>query len=319
MPLNIGSKVYRNMQEQVAYLTELVDELKQIIKDKEYSIKEIEIVDGHLIFELADGTSIDAGEVISITGVEINASSHLVITYNDGTSEDLGLIKSITSVTKNASGHVIVTYSDGSTADVGLLKGISSCSLDANKHLIINYDNGTSEDVGAVLSGEYDLTGLDVIAKTFRQTNPNYNYNITWYPSYSLSIDSSYSKVNVINRTLNIIVNVIITNNTGSAVNVGSGGVLFEGYSDYIASQIAANIIDFDGNTLGNANNYVAITFCHAFMKTDKGRSGTYEDLQCLLYNYDSGRIMFRVLTQEAITIPDGQTRYICCRLSLFV
>lgn len=57
-----------------------------------YEIQNIEIVNGHLIFTLESGETMDAGNLGGISSLSVNNNQHLIVTYQDGTTNDLGSV-----------------------------------------------------------------------------------------------------------------------------------------------------------------------------------------------------------------------------------
>lgn len=247
MPLNIGTKVYRNLQEQVGYLTELVNELKQIIREKEYAIKDIDLVNGELIFTFNDDSEINAGTIKGIESISFNASRHLIVVLNTGEEIDLGQIKGLTSISLNASKHLIVTYDDGTTSDLGLLKGVDHFALDASMHLIVYYDNNTSEDLGAVIQGTIDFSNIDLVAKTLEQTNVNWGADMSVTNRTSITGTRLYCRLQKINTKLSIVFNYKFTNSTGSSVSLES--YLAQTFNT-IPQEIASKLVDLNNYPL---------------------------------------------------------------------
>lgn len=322
MALDIEGKKYMNMQEQVAYLTNKVAELKEIIKDNSYGIKEIDLVDGHLIFTFNNGDEIDAGEVKSIASVSFNSQRHLILVYNTGESVDLGQVKGLTSISLDASKHMIVTYDDGTTSDLGLFKSLDHFALDGSYHLWVYYNNGTSEDLGAVISGTIDFSTLDLVAQTLDQTQANWSGTINIANRSGISGTALYNRAQKIGAKFSIIINYQLTNDTGSS---GSFGATLECNISSLTTPVASQIYDFKNRSAHETfSPHCLVASAPVFVtKTIDISSPLYDEIPQLngtmmviaRGNYNQLYVILK--TTSPITLDDGESMWVSSRLEL--
>lgn len=322
MALDIEGKVYMNMQEQVAYLTNKVAELKEIIKENSYGIKEIDLVNGHLIFTFNNGDEIDAGEVKSIASVSFNSQRHLILVYNTGDSVDLGQVKGLTSISLDASKHMIVTYDDGTTSDLGLFKSLDHFALDGSYHLWVYYNNGTSEDLGAVISGTIDFTTLDLVAKTLDQSQANWSGTVNITNRSGIDGTALYNRAQKIGAKFSVIINYQLTNNTGSS---GSFGAILECDISSLTAEIASKIFDFKNRPASQNFSPSCLVASAPVLVTKK------IDITSLIYDENpqiNGSMMLvargnynqlyvGLKTASNITLNDGESMWLSSRLEL--
>lgn len=82
---------------------------------QDYSVSNIELIDGELVFTMTNGNVINVGSIGAVSGFSINASQHLIVTYQDGTSQDLGAI---------FAGNVSISGNLSATGDISPLENI---------------------------------------------------------------------------------------------------------------------------------------------------------------------------------------------------
>lgn len=322
MALRVGDKVFRNLPEEVAYLQQKVIELNEVIKNKEYAIKEIDIVNGHLIFTFDDDSTIDAGEVKSIVSMAFDATKHLIVTYNTGDEVDLGQVKGLVSISLNASKHMIVTYDDGTSADLGLFRSLDHFTLDASYHLWAYYNDGTSADLGAVISGTIDFTTLDLVAKTLEQSQANWSVDFNLVTRDNpFTYTKIYHRLEVIGNILYVIVNGKLTNNTGSTASIVSNtDVLNSGDSGItVPNKYGTKIVDLEGKYL---TEYSISYITFAALPCSKELSGntgiidnTLFTLTLKHWNFNSVRIC--IYPKTPITLNDGESLWLSGRIPL--
>lgn len=95
---------------------------------------------------------------------------------------------------------------------------------------------------------EYYLVNADVVAKTLKQTEANWELelNLTPYDAEKTSISKAYAKISVVNGIMYIVISCTNTNITESTQTIQS----FEPMVITIPSSIGSKIYDEDGNDL---------------------------------------------------------------------
>ena len=250
MPLNIGDKTYRNMQEQVAYNSE------QIKK----------------IFETLDGLNVqdnvivvpDMSYILSQEELEIVNKEVAFIVYNNqlyikktqsASSAYFDIVFTITSgaaITFNSK-EIEVTLSNGALGLTTLTESTYSTTQIDNKVS----PKADKTYVDAQLALKADLAGADftgaVTAPTFEQSQANWSANVSVTPSITNGIFALiYGRFEVIN---NVLYYVFLYKITASGGNVASGNF---SNSFSFPAEIASKIYDVNGATVGenggNAN-----------------------------------------------------------------
>ena len=145
----------------------------------------------------------------------------------------------VSNVALNASNHLIVTLSNGTQIDAGLIKEVSSITINASQHFIVNYNDGTSADLGSL--GDY--SNVDFIAKTLKQTQPNYENAISVGLS-GCTVTDYYSYSKVINGVLYLIANYKAKNTSGTSRTYYALGTCYVN----IDSAYADKIVDLAGD-----------------------------------------------------------------------
>ena len=159
----------------------------------------------------------------------------------------------VTNVAINASGHLITTMSDGQTIDAGIIKQVSSFSINASQHLIANYNDGTSTDLGAIFTGNLNISGDVIVTGKVSQATPNYSIPVNFSSGTGLDITNIYNRLEVINNVLYVIVNVKLTNNSGSPITVTAGNNIIV-QTPLLDNSVAQKIIDLEGNSAAESS-----------------------------------------------------------------
>lgn len=155
--LNIGDKVFMNLQEAVSWLLE--NNALPFQSTADYA-PNTEIAMSTLVnpspAKVRVGSLIFFADSKVSTVVGVTSNSFIVSDKYNNLVDD---IVYVSGVAINASGHLITTLSNGNTIDAGLIKQVSSFSINASQHLIATFNNGTSQDLGAIFSGNINISG----------------------------------------------------------------------------------------------------------------------------------------------------------------
>ena len=157
MSVNIGNKIFMNLQEAVGWL--LANNALPFQCNVPY-VADTEIAKTAIINP--SPAEIKIGSLVLFADSKVGTVSGLT-TYGFMVGSEYTDIQSalayIANVNVNASGNLITTLSDGTVIDAGRIKAISSFSIDASQHLIANYNNGTTQDLGAIFTGNVNIAG----------------------------------------------------------------------------------------------------------------------------------------------------------------
>lgn len=176
----------------------------------------------------------------------------------------------------------------------------------------------------ANLSGA-NFTGA-ITAPTLKQSQ--YNYSRTFNlnaPSSSLTITNVYNRFAEINNLLHLIVNVKITNNSGSSATIGSGYGFVASAVMSLDHTIAGKIIDIDGNSaadVGTNSTLIASEPCQVLKsKILDSNTAFYNGRISLVNRSDADGVSVQVALNgnaaDRITIADGETIFVTARMSL--
>ena len=157
MSVNIGNKIFMNLQEAVGWL--LANNALPFQCNVPY-VADTEIAKTAIINP--SPAEIKIGSLVLFADSKVGTVSGLT-TYGFMVGSEYTDIQSalayIANVNVNASGNLITTLSDGTVIDAGKIKAISNFSINASQHLIANYNNGTTQDLGAIFTGNVNIAG----------------------------------------------------------------------------------------------------------------------------------------------------------------
>ena len=182
MSLNIGNKVFMNLQEAVSWLLENnalpFQSTANYVANTEIAMSTLvnpspaKVRVGSLIF-FADS------KVSTVIGVTSN--SFIVSDQFNSLVDD---IVYVSNVAIDASGHLICTLSNGDTIDAGLIKQVSGFSINGSQHLIVTYNDGTTTDLGAIFSGNVNISGNLTADSIVENMGSSYRYVLNVKQSY---------------------------------------------------------------------------------------------------------------------------------------
>lgn len=169
-----------------------------------------------------------------------------------------------------------------------------------------------------------DFTGA-VTAPTLKQSQYNYSRSFDLTTVGSLTITNVYNRFAEINNLLHLIVNIKITNNSGSSVTLGSGYGFIATVVLSLDHNIAGKIIDMDGNSAADAgtnSTLIASEPCQVLKSKTLGDNTPFYTGRLSLVNRSavdsvSVQIALNGNTADRITIADGETIYVTARMSL--
>ena len=260
-----------------------------------------------------------------LTGVEVrqkgNATFSFVVTFEDGTefvSNEFVLAQgeSINGATIR-NGHLYLSLTNGDELDAGNIKPVTSFEINASQHLIVNYGDGTSQDLGTLA----DFSNADFVAKTLNQTEANFIGTLNILPLTDIENNNIYSRMEVINGVLHIVLNYSLKNLTNAEKNLYQLGNFF---INNIPNNISENIIDFTGRSVkqGALSENTLICMERAFIT--KGFSqeseSAIEEVYGKVLNGTSGnyiKIAVAKPNNQAYVMQPNETIYITFRISL--
>ena len=261
--LNIGDKICRNIQEQVAYNSKCIQAIKDYLDGLEISdslivltsssgsltAEEMAVAQKKVAFIYLNGELYVKSEDVVPSSyifrqVKLKATEVGSAYYEIGGSK---IVVTIGTATYAQSDEVVITVYSKSQVD-SIVANIMAIKANVA-------DVYTKTAVDLLLAGKADLSGAnftgDVTARTLSSNQAEYeaNFNVYNLPA-GLSIkDSSYKAFKVINNVLWIIAVLWIENTTESVVS-GS----FTLYNNNVPSNIGSKIYKADGTNLTSAS-----------------------------------------------------------------
>ena len=236
----------------------------------------------------------------------------------------------------NKRGNATLTFSidfaDGTSIEsepIVLQQGESVASgRITNGHLILTLTNGDNIDAGVILDGNVNalnVTGnLSVggdLSVTGDIINPNKEININILPIHidsNLSVNNTYSKALYDTKSLQIVVNFTLTNNTSGNV---SSYVVFQ-LNVTLPANIATKIIDNEGNSVAETEvtNFAGITMGELYVSPNSTYAGSDTSMALCLHNTRYANTLIiraRPHNGGSFTIAAGETKYFTGRLLL--
>lgn len=292
--LNIGNKVYRNMQEQVAYNSECIQAIKDYLDGLEYSdslivltsssgsltAEEMAVAEKKVAFIYLNGELYVKSEDVIPSSyifrqVKLKATEVGSAYYEIGGSK---IVVTIGTATYAQSDEAVITVYNKSQID-SIVANIMAVKANVA-------DVYTKTAVDLLLAGKANLSGADftgaVTAPTFEQTSPNYTTSFNFISGTAdIQITNAYNRLIVVNGVLYAIANIKMKNISGATKNIGGawGGTPYVSVS--LSPNIASKIYDIDGVSAHDAGtNRKLITSVHASCI-----SGTLGDANATTYN----------------------------------
>ena len=260
-----------------------------------------------------------------LTGVEVrqkgNATYSFVVTFEDGTELEsnefvLAQGESINGATIR-NGHLYLSLTNGDELDAGNVKPVTSFEINASQHLIVNYGDGTSQDLGTLA----DFSSADFVAKTLNQTEANFIGVLNILPLDQIENNNIYSRMEVINGVLHIVLNYSLKNLTDAQKSMYQLGNFF---INNIPDNISENIIDFNGRSVkqGAINENTLICMERAFITKgfDQTSESAVEEVYGKVLNGTSGNYIKIAVAKpngQAYVMQPNETIYITYRISL--
>lgn len=301
--LNIGNKVYRNMQEQVA------DNKDQIEK----------------IFELLDGLNVQDNLIkLTASSGTLTAEEMAVvekdvafIIYNNNL-----YIKTTTSASEYTFKQVALSASDQGTYNI--LQSFRIVITRANgaylysSNTVLALYNKTEMD--ALLGAKADLAGADftgdVTALKLSQSNANYTLDFNFSDQEGATIDNIYNRFEVINNVLYTIINMKLTNNGGSSISVYQ---ISSGWK-YIDNSVGNKIYDLEGKTVSESRTGSCLICAHEAIVSSNLNNAQYAGPNGMIYLENGANATVIILMcrwNSPLVIPAGESRWVTARLFL--
>ena len=309
--LNIGNKVYRNMQEQVAYNSECIQKIKEYLDGLEYSdslivltsssgsltAEEMAVAEKKVAFIYLNGELYVKSEDVVPSSyifrqVKLKATEVGSAYYEIGGSK---IVVTIGTATYAQSDEVVITVYSKSQVD-SIVANIMAIKANVA-------DVYTKTAVDLLLAGKADLSGAnftgDVTAPTLEQANANATLDTTITPPTGCVVDSnSFAAMKVVNGVLYVIFEARISNNTGASV---TDNVSYT--TTNIPVKYSSKIFRKDGTKVSEA--YVSSsTVCNFEAVTLVENSGSRQIVGGILSSYSANRIGGYI---PNVTIPDGK------------
>lgn len=330
--IKIDGVAKRNLQEQVGYNSEQIDK----------------------IFELLDGLNVQ-DNLIKLTA----SSGTLTAEEMDVVSKDVAFIiynnnlyiKTTTSATEYTFKQVALSASDQGTYNIlqsfrivitranGAYLYSSNTVLSLYNKAEMDYllsgkaDNGdsyTKAEADALLAQKASLTGASftgpVTATTFKQSQYNYSRSFNLTSTSSITVDNIYNRFVEINNVLHIIVNMTLTNNSGSSVTLGSGYAYLGFASLSLDTSIASKIVDIEGKTVADptatldvliASEPAQVLLAKVLDSTTKFRSARISLVNRSTENTCAVYVALNGEAGDRLTMADGDTIYVTARMAL--
>lgn len=299
--LSIGSKKYRSLQEQVAYNSEQIEEIKTYldglsIQDNVISLdslrtltpEELEIVNRPISF-IIFGDEVFAR--IKSDATKIYFEKYLSI-------EDNAIITL-------ASQTIEVTKSNGTTGLV--LASVEIYSKTKADELLNEKAN---------LSGA-DFTG-PVTAQTLEQAQANWGADVTSFPNMTGATSTPvFCRIHQINAELHVVMLGKVTNETGSPISAYTLSYVYF----TLPNAIASKIYDYLGNKVSDAipNTVIVSSNVATAIKESRVDMSKYvTDVIFFVVNNTPSNSLGMVFSRSTqITLNDGETIYLEGRVSL--
>lgn len=330
--LNIGTKKYRNLQEQVGYNTECIKKLAEAIdgitiEDKlvviesdsgTFTDEELVILSGPLAF-ISDGSKVWMKQSETLVQLAFKAVD-IVANEVGGAYFNLGLSQIVinreTGAYNTSADTFFTTYSktqiDSIVANIMALKANAS-------------DVYTKTATDNLLAGKADLTGASfsgaISAPTLLQAEANYKAEFVINPDggSTYSIEQIYNRFIQINQGLEIVVNLAIKNETENAITVGKIGASLP----VLPTSLATQLVDFLGHKVSEAG--VAQTIIASaqavIYKASNAGLGTAQGAsygKIILSNYGTAnQCQVYVAADSGVSVPANTTYYLTGRISL--
>lgn len=312
--LNIGNKKYRNLQEQVAYNTECIQELA-------------EAIDG---ITLEDKLVIIANDSGTFTDEEMTVLNGPLAFISDGSKVWLKQSETASEFVFKAI-DIVATEQGGTHFSVGGSKIVVTRATRAyvtSDDVIITTYNKTQID--SLLALKADLSGANftgaVTAPTFKQSQYNYTKSFNLVSTASITVNNIYNRFVEINNVLHIIVNITLTNNSGSPVTIGSGYAYCGFTSLTLDASIASKIVDIEGKTVADptatldvliASEPAQILLSKILDSNTKFRSARMSLVNRSAENTCAVYIALNGDAGDRLTMADGDTIYVTARMAL--
>ena len=322
--LSIGTKKYRNLQEQVGYNTECIKKLADAIDG-------ITIEDKLVVIETDSGTFTDEELVILSGPLAFIADESKVWMKQSETLTEL-VYKAIDIVATEVSS----TYFNigGSKIVVNRETGAYNTSSDT---IIATYSNSqidsiisTNMALKANVSGQA-FTG-DISAPKVIQVNPNLNVDISrWLAPSGLTATPIYTKMFVeANLDLHVVVCLKISNDTASPITISNRVAYTQANyvnasSEIVTSGYASKIFDLLGTSLDTvlpANTYRAVRIGKAYASQDiTSNRPSIQELSIVFTHYSTGdgsnAMGFDIYGLPSTTFNADESMYICAEMNL--
>lgn len=320
--LKIGNKIYRNLQEQVGYNSERIEQIADYIDG-------LDVQDSVIV--------LDSLSPLNSEQMKVAEQPLAFIVYDEAiylkTKEDATyfyfekmLKMELGTVITLSSAVIAVTKLNGAT-------GITVSSVNVYSKSQIDTSLGLKADVTYVdteLAKKADLTGAtflgDVIAPTFKQSQFNYELSFNLTTPYSLEVENVYNRFAEINNVLYCIVNIKITNNTGATVTLGDGYGLVANTSLSLSPSIASKIYDIEGKTAADSsatmNCLISSEACQIMRQKVLNDSTAFIPARFSLVNRNvANTLAVQVAVNSGsgnrITLADGESIYVTSRMAL--
>jgi len=228
--LNIGSKIYRNLQEQVGFNTECIEKIVEYLDG-------VSLDDKLIVIPSTSGTLTDEEFDVASKKLAFMATSSDVYIKSEEDASDI-----VFRQVKLVATAIGTTNFELRTNKITVSK-ITKAYVGSTDSVLAVY---SKDQIDTLLSAKANLTGANftgaVTALTLEQQNANYSANITFADNANYSFQNIYNRLEVLNNILYLVVNV-------KATRLTDGSVFFISAVDVtLPAELASKIYDLEGN-----------------------------------------------------------------------
>lgn len=320
MALNIGSNVYRNVQEQVAFLTEQYKAIMDVIDG-------LDIADNVIAIDsMSDILTADELTIVRKAVAFIVYNGQLYIKQKEDTTYayfDVVFSVSVSTVISFASSEIKVTLGSGA---------LSIVNISTSTYTSTEIDNKLSTKanllyVDTELAKKANLSGANftgpVTATTLKQTQVEAEVAFNFISgSGDIQLTNAYNRAIVINNVLYLIANIKMKNISGNSKYIGGawGGTPYIAFS--LPNDVASKIYDIDGVSAADAGTpRKLITSVHASCVSGtlgEASAKTYNDFRLDFTNTGStNNVACYFNSDQYITLADQEEICLMSRIAI--